>query len=120
MSKLFLILCLFISTSLVTSQPLQIQELIDIQLEISYLAAKRNTLISDIKYAHLTEINDQVKTIQTMRDYQWSKFISELNEAEKYENLAKADRSKLQAIDQRILQLNAEAAALLSPYPSRS
>jgi len=116
MKKLCLIFLL--STSLIASQPLPVQKLIDIQLEISYLAAKRNRLINNLSVARHTEVNDEVRGMQNMRDNRWSKFISELNEAQKYETLEKEDRHTLRGIDARILQLNDEAAALLSPSRS--
>jgi hypothetical protein len=119
MKKLCLILSLFAFSSMVSSQPLNVQELIDIQLEISYLAAKREALVQNINTAHHTEVNDQVKSMQNMRDYHWTRFTSDLNEAEKSENLAKEDLGKLHYIDHRILELNSEAEALLSPSSSR-
>lgn len=85
------------------------QNLIDIQLEVSFLAAKKQLLLKMQAAEKLHEMDNEVNSVDKMISYRWGDFVSELKEAESSENQAQNDQNEIVEINRRLKLLILEA-----------
>jgi uncharacterized protein (DUF305 family) len=109
MKKISLLLCLLLCTSLAPVS----EKMTDLQMEISYLLNKRESLISKTSTELHQEVNSELASMNKMLDFRWGDFVSKLKNAQKYEKMNREDHEELHRIDLRLSQLTAEAQHLI-------
>jgi uncharacterized protein (UPF0335 family) len=88
------------------------EKLDKLQNEINRLNNEKAQLEEQIKFETYHEQHEEIKSANTMRSYDWSDAVSELKNAENYDNMMKSNESKLEKLNQQIQKLSEEKKKL--------
>lgn len=112
MKKWHLVLSFLFCSVAMATEDVPLERLVDIDIEMTYLQAKRDLLIKKISADHHVEVNSQVGSMKEMVDYQWGDFVSKVKDAESHDEKAESEKKELLLVERQIAALANEAAGL--------